>query len=154
MPNSRRFQQPDGKGTMVSLAVPVNMHRQHPHTERIGSRHHPSATRGPPLPRGQGTSALELKKSVLRQGAQESLRVVAGVVEVLVGRVGGVVRRAAAVLVGDEHGIAKRGPARVPVVLPAAGWPGNHADDGRLRFSLFVVDEVETLADEGPIILK
>lgn len=83
-------------------------------------------------------------------------RVVAGVVEILVGRARRMLGRAAAIPAsGNENCVFQRGHACVLADPPGAGdGAGNHGDDGRLCSGLLFVDEIETVADKRPFVLE
>lgn len=57
--------------------------------------------------------------------------------------------------VGEEDGVGESRQISVRAAfLPAAGGAGSHSNDGRQCLGLVLVDEVEALADQGPVVLE
>lgn len=123
-------------------------------------RHHrPPRPRTSPRVRQANDGLLCASKTPVRENVSVGgvvRRVVGTIGEILVGRGGRVVGRAAAVPAsGDEHGVGQSGHARVlDALLGAAGGARNHADDGRPCLGLVLIHEVETVADKGPLVEK
>lgn len=95
------------------------------------------------------SQAVDARERIRRGGSVVRLAVasVMGVMEVM--------GRAAAVPVGEEDGVGESRQISVrAALLPAAGGAGSHSDDGRQCLGLVLVDEVEALADQGPVVLE